>query len=82
MLFGIRPEHLAPAAEGLAIAVHAVETLGADAYAHGRTAGVGEPVVVRLPGNAPPAAGSTLTVRPEPGFAHLFDPATGRRIAP
>ena len=74
VLFGIRPEHLAPAAEGLAIAVHAVETLGADAYAHGRAAGVAEPVVVRLPGNAPPAAGSTLTVRPEPGFAHLFDP--------
>ena len=82
VLLGIRPEHLAPAAEGLAIAVHAVETLGADAYAHGRAAGVGEPVVVRLPGNAPPAAGSTLTVRPEPGFAHLFDPETGRRIAP
>ena len=81
VLLGIRPEHLAPAAEGLAIAVHAVETLGADAYAHGRAAGVGEPVVVRLPGNAPPAAGSTLTVRPEPGFAHLFDPETGRRIA-
>ena len=81
VLLGIRPEHLAPAAAGLAIAVHAVETLGADAYAHGRAAGVGEPVVVRLPGNAPPAAGSTLTVRPEPGFAHLFDPETGRRTA-
>jgi sn-glycerol 3-phosphate transport system ATP-binding protein len=82
VLFGIRPEHLAPAPDGLAIDVHAVETLGADALAHGRLAGVSEPVVVRLPGNAPPAAGSTLTVQPEPGFTHLFDPASGRRLGP
>jgi sn-glycerol 3-phosphate transport system ATP-binding protein len=85
VLFGIRPEHLAPASPdeaSLALEVHAVETLGADAFAHGRLAGVTEPVVVRLPGNTPPTAGSTLALRPEPGFAHLFDPASGRRLAP
>ena len=82
VLFGVRPEHLAPAPDGLALEVHAVETLGADAFAHGRLAGVPEPVVVRLPGSTPPAEGSTLAVRPDPGFAHLFDPASGRRLEP
>ncbi len=82
VLLGIRPEHLAPAADGLTIEVRAVETLGADSYAHGRIAGVPETVVVRLPGNAPPAVGATLSVRPEPGALHLFEPASGRRIEP
>jgi sn-glycerol 3-phosphate transport system ATP-binding protein len=80
LLAGIRPEHLAVAPGGLELAVHAVETLGADAFAHGRLAGVAEPVVVRLPGNAPPAPGSRLAVRPEAGFVHLFDTETGRRL--
>jgi sn-glycerol 3-phosphate transport system ATP-binding protein len=80
LLAGIRPEHLAVAPGGLELAVHAVETLGTDAFAHGRLAGVAEPVVVRLPGNAPPPPGSRLLVRPETGFVHLFDADTGRRI--
>ncbi len=82
LLFGIRPEHLVRDDDGLAVEVHAVETLGADAYAHGRLPGLAEPLVVRLPGSAPPSLGTRLTLRPDPGFAHFFDPASGRRIEP
>jgi sn-glycerol 3-phosphate transport system ATP-binding protein len=84
VLLGIRPEHLAPCppdAEGaIVVEVQAVELLGADAYAHGRLAGDRAEFVVRLPGSAPPGPGARLTVRAEPGFVHLFDPATGRRL--
>ena len=70
-------------AAGLAVEVHAVETLGADAYAHGRIAGVAEPIVVRLPGNAPPAIGSDAC-RPPRGLdvIHLFEPPPAAGSSP
>jgi sn-glycerol 3-phosphate transport system ATP-binding protein len=84
VLFGIRPEHLVPCAPetdgAIAVEVLAVETLGADAYAHGRLPGGADEFVVRLPGSAPPRPGQRLTVRAEPGFGHLFDPDSGRRL--
>jgi sn-glycerol 3-phosphate transport system ATP-binding protein len=85
VLFGVRPEHLAPCppdVEGaIAVEVQAVELLGADAYAHGHLPGDRAEFVVRLPGNAPPRPGERLAVRPDPGFVHLFDPETGRRLS-
>jgi sn-glycerol 3-phosphate transport system ATP-binding protein len=84
VLVGIRPEHLAPctpdASGAIELDVQAVEILGADSYAHGRLSGAREEVVVRLPGSTPPRPGDRLTVRAEPGFVHLFDPASGRRL--
>jgi sn-glycerol 3-phosphate transport system ATP-binding protein len=86
VLAGLRPEHLARAraddAEALALEVHAVETLGADAYAHCRFPGGAEDVfVVRVPGTSPLAPGQPLHVTAAPGMLHLFDPGTGKRIA-
>jgi sn-glycerol 3-phosphate transport system ATP-binding protein len=81
---GVRPEHLAPAppeAPGaIALAVRAVETLGADAYVHGHVAGTADEIVVRLPGRAPPRPGDRLAVAIAPGSAHLFDRESGRRL--
>ncbi len=82
---GLRPEHLGPVDAGsagaVALQVRAVETLGADAYAHtflkGHTA---TDVVVRVPGAHPPAEGSTIHVRPDPDSIHLFDAQTNARI--
>lgn len=61
----------------------AVETLGADMLAHGRIAGgngVAGELVARLSGAARVAVGEILPLAVEPGMAHLFDPATGKRI--
>jgi sn-glycerol 3-phosphate transport system ATP-binding protein len=91
VLCGIRPEHLAPLAAdagagGLALRVFALETLGADAYAHchldGAPQTLGEELVVRLPGHARLAPGAALRVTADPALIHLFDPETGRRIEP
>ena len=83
VLVGIRPEHLVPseAADAIPVEVAAAELLGADAYAHGRLPGdTAADFVVRLPGSAPPRPGERLTVRPDPGFVHLFDPTSGLRL--
>jgi sn-glycerol 3-phosphate transport system ATP-binding protein len=80
---GVRPEHLAPAPPetpgAITLAVRAVETLGADAYVHGHVTGTADEIVVRLPGSAPPP-GDRLAVAIAPGFVHLFDAETGRRL--
>ena len=68
------------AAGAIPVEVAAVELLGADAYAHGHLPGDRAEFVVRLPGSAPPRPGERLTVRADPGFVHLFDPASGRRL--
>ena len=81
---GVRPEHLRPAnaeeAGALPLEVRAVEILGADSYAHARIAGTSDEIVVRLPGSTPPRPGDRITVTIDPGFAHVFDAATGRRL--
>ena len=84
----MRPEHLTarPAGgEGLAAEVRGVERLGADAFAHCAIAGVADPaeaaLVVRLPGDAALAPGARITVTLDAAAAHLFDAATGRRLA-
>ena len=85
VLAGIRPEHLTLAprddAGALPLIVHAVEILGADAYAHTRfPADRSEALVVRVPGSTRLADGQEVRVRAEPGAVHLFNPETGRRI--
>jgi sn-glycerol 3-phosphate transport system ATP-binding protein len=85
VLIGIRPEHLersAPEApDAIPVDVRAVELRGADAYGHGRIPGDPAPIVLRVPGNAPPRPGERAAVRADPAFVHLFDPESGRRLA-
>jgi len=86
VLLGIRPEHLSPVADlnaDLHLAVHAVETLGADTLAHGRLAdggGVGDELVARLPGTSAVKPDEVLPLAIEPGMTHLFDRESGKRI--
>jgi sn-glycerol 3-phosphate transport system ATP-binding protein len=82
---GIRPEHFALTREGMAgsfpVIVHAVETLGADAYAHGRLTPVApDSLVVRVPGHHALTPGRAIHVTPNRDMLHLFDPETGRRL--
>ena len=81
---GIRPEHLAPAAERsgsrLRLRVELVEALGADTVVHGRLA-EGDTLLVRQPGLPSCTTGDVLEVSAPADAIHLFDARTGRRLA-
>ena len=83
---GVRPESLAPAANGsgLALEVNLVEELGADAYVYGTLPGdepiADKPFVVRFEGRVTPRIGEIIHVDLRPGEQHAFDPETGARL--
>jgi sn-glycerol 3-phosphate transport system ATP-binding protein len=80
---GIRPEHLDITPTGWALAVEAVEMLGAERLIYGRWAhgGDDELVIIRTEeSHAVPALGSTLHVSPRAGKLHQYDAATGKRL--
>src|SRR5262249_44479864 len=52
IIIGIRPEHLSLADSGLDLNVELIEPLGSETLVHGRATG-GEPLVLKLAGNAP-----------------------------
>ncbi len=86
---GVRPEHLAPAANGAAapsgnevqVAVDLIEALGADTVVHSRLDGTEDRLLARLPGSVTVTPGMTLTLTVEPGALQLFDKATGRSLS-
>ncbi len=73
-----------PEAPALTLEVFAVETLGADAYAHclfpGGSDHPDEGFVVRLPGNTAARQGDRIRVSLDLSALHLFDDTSGRRI--
>jgi sn-glycerol 3-phosphate transport system ATP-binding protein len=83
VVFGIRPEHLAPCAESDAMLVpeiDLVEPLGADTLVYGHLASHGGArLAVRVHASLDARAGK-LPVRFDPANAHYFDPASGARI--
>ena len=82
ILFGIRPEHLEPCAEGeaqLMPEIDLIEPLGADTLVYGHLDGQGTRIAARLQGSAAPRAGR-LSLRYQPADAHYFDAASGTRL--
>jgi len=78
VLFGIRPEHLVPGAEGLPASVIVVEPTGADTQLYCEVDGADVNVVLR--DRTPTRAGDRVHLAPDLSKAHLFDAASGRRI--
>jgi len=78
-VLGLRPEAMLPAAEGLRVQVSLVEPLGSDTLVHFRLGAEG--YVARVPPEARPAVGDTLTLAADPARMHLFDPGTGAVLA-
>jgi multiple sugar transport system ATP-binding protein len=79
--YGIRPEHIglaSPGSGGIAAEVVVVEPMGAQTELVVRVADVSLTVVTHGRANLRP--GDRLSLSPEAGRAHVFDPATGRRI--
>ncbi|WP_176085274.1 sn-glycerol-3-phosphate ABC transporter ATP-binding protein UgpC [Martelella sp. HB161492] len=80
LTLGIRPEHfeLAPDGEGLPLAVDLVEQTGADTYVYGKVGG--QSVVALFRHRLVVDSDAVLSVRPQLGMEHLFNPQTGKRI--
>ncbi|GAB3646754.1 ABC transporter ATP-binding protein [Ramlibacter alkalitolerans] len=81
VIYGTRPEHmeLASDGEGMPGEVVVVEPTGADTQVFTKLAGVEVTSVFRDRHAFRP--GETIRLRPDPARAHLFDPASGMRLA-
>jgi sn-glycerol 3-phosphate transport system ATP-binding protein len=80
---GIRPEHMIPDdSGGLEVTLQIAEPLGANTLLHGQLAGTGDSVTVSLSGvhQIDPGRESRRFSVP-PDQIHLFDPASGMRLA-
>src|SRR5271165_1822052 len=75
---GVRPEHLAPAAQGLSGQVDLVERLGSESVAHLHLDD-GTPLAVKLAGADP--VPDRLTVAPMVDQIHIFSADSGKRLA-
>jgi multiple sugar transport system ATP-binding protein len=80
ILYGIRPEHFAVgSAGGLAVEVIVVEPTGADTQIYCRF--VDQEVTATIRDRTNVRAGDRITLVPDAGRAHLFDAASGKRLA-
>ncbi len=81
VVYGTRPEHLelASGSEGVAAEVVVVEPTGADTQIYTRIAGVEVTTVFRDRHEFHP--GEVIRLRPDTTRAHLFDAASGMRLA-
>jgi multiple sugar transport system ATP-binding protein len=83
LVIGVRPESLDVAPEGIPAKVDVVEDVGADAFGFCSTELGGETtkLVARSEARKAPKQGDRVTLRPRADEAHLFDPASGTRLA-
>ena len=80
ILYGIRPEHFAVGSTGgLAVEVVVVEPTGADTQIYCRF--VDQEVTATIRDRTNVRAGERITLVPDAGRAHLFDAASGKRLA-
>ena len=81
VVYGTRPEHmeLASGSEGVPTEVVVVEPTGADTQVFTKLAGIEMTTVFRDRHAFRP--GEVIRLRPDPARAHLFDAATGTRLA-
>jgi multiple sugar transport system ATP-binding protein len=76
---GIRPEHLAPAGDGLEAEVVVVEPTGADTQLYCKVGSTEVNVVLRDRTSVRP--GDRIRLAPNPAKVHLFDAQSGSRIS-
>jgi len=77
VLIGVRPEHLAVAADGVPAEVVVVEPTGADTQIFCKLAGTDVTAVVRERHDFRPGE----SIRLKPQLTYLFDPSSGARLA-
>jgi multiple sugar transport system ATP-binding protein len=76
--YGIRPEHLSFASQGVPAEIEVVEPMGAETEVLVRIGG--QSFTVMTHGRASFGPGERVLVSPQAGNAHVFDAAGGRRI--
>ena len=78
---GVRPEHLKIDTSGpLGMEVELSEPLGAETLVHGRLAGTGEAITVRLAHTDIQATGALLPLSVDSARLHVFDAESGARL--
>lgn len=78
VIYGIRPEHLAEAGQGLTGTVAVVEPTGSETHVVLRHEGREITAVFR--NRVAFGPGATITLAPDVAVSHLFDKATGNRL--
>ncbi|MGA8211292.1 MAG: sn-glycerol-3-phosphate ABC transporter ATP-binding protein UgpC [Nocardioidaceae bacterium] len=82
---GVRPEswRIVGEGEGIPVTVTVVEELGADGFVYGHSGAEGVPdeVIVRIDARMDHRKGQTLYVTTDPEKVHVFDTASGARLA-
>jgi multiple sugar transport system ATP-binding protein len=79
VVYGIRPEHLSIAADGLPAEVAVVEPTGSETQVVARLGG--QEVIVLLRERIAVQPGESIRLKPDTRFVHLFDAATGQRVS-
>jgi multiple sugar transport system ATP-binding protein len=79
VLYGIRPEHCSLGATGLPVDVVVVEPTGADTQLYCRFNGRDVTATIRDRADCRP--GDRIHLAPDPARAHVFDAASGKRLA-
>ncbi|WP_323778834.1 sn-glycerol-3-phosphate import ATP-binding protein UgpC [Leisingera sp.] len=79
---GLRPEHLTADENGsIALQVDLLEQLGANTLIHGRLQGTEHALTASIQGHADDGIGSIRRFSATPELTHLFDAASGKRLA-
>jgi multiple sugar transport system ATP-binding protein len=76
--YGIRPEHLSLAGDGIGAEVEVVEPMGAETEVLVKVGG--QSFIVMTHGRASFGPGEKVHLAPQAAHAHLFDAASGRRL--
>jgi multiple sugar transport system ATP-binding protein len=78
VVYGIRPDHLALAREGIAAEVQVVEPMGAETEILLKVGA--QTFTIMTHGRASLGPGEKVFLAPQAAQAHLFDASSGRRI--
>jgi len=79
VVYGVRPEHFALSGEGLPATVHVIEPTGSETQVMAEFAGT--PIIAAFRERVAARPGETIRIAPDPALVHLFDAATGQRVA-
>ena len=79
VVYGVRPEHLMLSPGGIKLTVQVIEPTGSETQVHGRIGDV--PVMGAFRERVTALPGEALSVTADAALVHLFDGATGQRMA-
>jgi len=79
VIYGIRPQHLAPADRGVDVQVVVLEPTGAETQVHAKLGS--QPLVADFRDRVDVKPGEILRIAPEIASIHLFDKDTGQTLA-